>query len=423
MIFQYFKNSIINNKLYFQQLREDVFSIKKANASSQTEVPSSSISSSVTSVARKTHTVIVPPKPSPAPTSDKNAIVTSADEEDFYLPRQPNKRDILTCDYCELRFNSLDKMQQHVNIAHSEDFTSKFFPCQSCSLIFLSLDELREHIVCVHEVSDDRKADEDQLCPYCCVVKSNWIEYITHLELEHQILVCKTCHALCNDAQTLQEHVQKSHMSGITKDRIKDIMVPVTEPKPVNKVAVNKRPFDDIGGSKKRGRPKRSAKGTDLPDVLNCHFCTALFNNEDSLRKHIVYKHDTGELQCNDCNLKFKRTSAFENHMRLFHKKVKELKSSYSKQTSENEWTEKSRQQPLLQKLLLKNVRKDESKKQINLVKGQSKPSCEICGEMCSRAEDQEIHKDFHTTRKPDRFLCLFCTGRFLFARLKLSYI
>jgi hypothetical protein len=36
---------------------------------------------------------------------------------------------------------------------------------------------------------------------------------------------------------------------------------------------------------------------------------------------------------------------------------------------------------------------------------------CDVCGEMCSKPEDQEIHKDHHATRKMDKFLCLYCMG------------
>jgi Zinc finger, C2H2 type len=393
-----------------QQLRDDVFSIKKVNVCCQTNGASSSVSQT------KKPLVQPPPKlnpPAAVAVAKERIFTLTADDNDFQQDRQLSKRDVITCDYCELKFNSLIKMQQHVNLAHSEDFTSKFFPCQKCELVFLSIDELGEHSVCAHEVSEDNKFEDDQLCPYCCEVKPSWVQYVSHLETEHHVLVCKICHTFCSDTNSLEEHIKKSHMSGISKEEIQELVVPIPEPKPVNKVPFNKRPFDDLVGIKKRGRPKRTEVNTADFTVLKCHFCNALFNSEDSLRKHIVYKHDTGELQCRECNLKFKRASAYENHMRLFHKKVKELKSAYSKSSNDKDLNN-SQQQPLLQKLLLKSVRKEESKKNLNLVRGQSKPSCEICGEMCNRSEDQEMHKDFHITRKPDRFLCLFCNGKCL---------
>ncbi|XP_059483727.1 PR domain zinc finger protein 5-like [Neocloeon triangulifer] len=382
-----------------QQIRDCIFSISKVDACCQTE-------NTVNTMSNYTRKILSAPPLKINPTiKPETPVVISEDEEPLGTKRSPNKRDVLTCDYCELKFNSLEKMQQHVNFSHSEDFVSIFYPCQSCSLIFLSLEELHEHSLCVHDASEDRQDAEVQVCPYCSEVKSTWLEFTTHLEQQHQILVCKTCHMFFTDLNSLKEHVQKSHMSGITKEKLREMSVRIVEPKPVNKVPVNKRPFDDISTVRKRGRPRGSALLAKLEnsELVKCHFCSARFNSEESLRKHIVYKHDTGELECAECKLKFKRISAFENHMRLFHDNVREVKSAFAKTPTE---AKQSSQNKVL-------VKKEENKKQqlgsVSTPKSQAKPSCEICGEMCSRVEDQGIHKDFHTTLVPDKFLCLFC--------------
>ncbi|CAB3362793.1 Hypothetical predicted protein [Cloeon dipterum] len=389
-----------------QQIRDGVFNTHKTDASSQTDP----VNITLIPQHLKSPNLAESVSPPKCIKVEKPLIPTTEEDESFTdVPKQKSyKRNDIICDYCELKFNSLEKMQQHVNIAHSEDFTSTFYPCRACSLIFLSLDELSEHSVCVHNVPETAEQSENQLCPYCCEVYSNWTNFIMHLEEEHQTLVCKTCHTFCSDKEALKEHEKKSHMTGITQEKINEIVVPVMEPKPISAASLKDKPVVE-SPVKKRGRPKGSTlvSKTAASEVVSCKFCSARFNNEDSLKKHVVYKHDTEELQCSECKLKFKRASAYKSHMNLFHQKAIEAKAALAKLIPVE-----VKQKPGLKKVFLKPTGKDDVKKPLSVIstlKGHTKPNCEICGELCNRTEDKEIHKDFHTTHIPDKFLCLFC--------------
>lgn len=352
--------------------------------------------------------VVPPPQPNVVKTPAKSRI--------------SGKREPMVCDYCEQKFTTLENFEVHIRQTHGDQFSRSLFSCQICSQHYLSLEALYEHISCAHSLEQQDEEMGDQLCAYCADMMSSWQELASHLVSSHSVHMCKTCHVMCDTEQALELHVKNAHLTGIQPELLDEIPPPpratgkqaVTENKPLS-TTVTSSP------SKKRGRPRKALVEEVYRKDLICSICNSRFPTEETLKKHIIYRHEpaTKELMCKKCSLKFRRRSALENHMRIVHNTL-ELSDGEDDKSSiyilpdvkdENTTPALSPHQP--QRTVLASPVQSQVKDVTKAapVTRAGRIHCDVCGEMCSKPEDQEIHKDHHATKRMDRFLCLYCMG------------
>lgn len=337
-----------------------------------------------------------------------------------YRPSKPIKsrysvkREPMVCDYCEQKFTTLENFEIHIRRVHGEQFSRSFFSCQICTQHFLSSEALYEHIACAHQLTEDDEEKGDQLCAYCAELLLSWQDLADHLIAVHNVYMCKTCHVLCETEETLESHITTTHLTGIRPELMDAIPEP---PKPIGrppnttpKLYMPVQAFGTPTSPRKRGRPRKVPLTEDETRGIICKICKIKFPTEESLKKHIVYRHEPApkELLCKKCNLKFRRRSALENHMRIVHNK-----SEIS--DTDDEMVLGPASIPMASTSTADSLSPStkEAGRTGNLRTG-GRIYCDVCGEMCAKPEEQEIHKDHHATRRMDRFLCLYCTGKFL---------
>jgi hypothetical protein len=335
------------------------------------------------------------------------------------------KREPMICDYCEQKFTTLENFELHIRQVHGDQFSRSFFSCEICNEHFLSSETLYEHISCAHQLNEEDEAIGDQLCAYCAEITSTWQEMEDHCIEKHSAYMCKTCHMMCDTHDKLEEHMA-SHLIGVKPEMIVAIPSP---PRPVgrppsltSKSPVNPKSPDT--NPRKRGRPRKPNTLSKYTIELPCKFCKLTFSTEESLKQHIMKRHEPldRQLVCKKCNLKFRRRPALENHMRMVHKKYESSESEEEKEVCEvilapvSLHNDEEQKIPTPTKVPTKRampIAAAPKPKQTNVVRS-GRLHCEVCGELCAKAEDQEIHKDHHATRKKDHFLCLYCKGEIL---------
>ena len=208
--------------------------------------------------------------------------------------KEKEEKDAITsptkCKLCRKKFNSMGNMKRHVRMVHEN---SIHFKCQYCDQTFKEDRIQKFHngkvknkctfcpfISCTeHGLSRHIKKNHQQQQKQCDVVISNQKDFEKHSKVKHEqsesttgpvkekVETCTECPFQSFHKIELEKHIKKVH--GLTEFKGNDVTNQEKDEQGIKKVAEN----------------------NDDKEVINCHLCDIVLDNQFSLLSHYQKDH------------------------------------------------------------------------------------------------------------------------------------
>nr|CAH7764921.1 unnamed protein product [Callosobruchus chinensis] len=205
---------------------------------------------------------------------------------------------IILCDYCNARFPSKQKLDEHIIRKHPDSIASvsgkihdcEYCPyqtavkshliqhmnrhnklsCRECNRRFNKRTGLDEHIIRKHPdsiASVSSKIHDCEYCPYQTVVKSHLTRHMNR----HNKLSCRECNRRFNSRTGLDEHIIRKHPDSIA--------------------SVSGKIHDCEYCPYQTALKSHLTQHMNRHNKLSCRECNRRFNSRTGLDEHIIRKH------------------------------------------------------------------------------------------------------------------------------------
>ncbi|XP_063371912.1 zinc finger protein 37-like [Cydia amplana] len=194
------------------------------------------------------------------------------------------------CEVCKVRFNMQCRRQEHQDMHRL-----KFF-CKNCSFVSRNRHQARRHY--------DMHAGKTFECKHCGKMFNKSSTYLSHVRLAHPDMhvSCDLCGETFVGQAGLKQHKAKMHSiaENIKPQKFECGTCSATF---LSVEALNRH--TDTAGEHRDLRP--------------CEQCGENCASEHKLQEHVTETHPKETYRCEECNMSFKRASAYELHHRRKH--------------------------------------------------------------------------------------------------------
>lgn len=209
------------------------------------------------------------------------------------------------CDMCTMRFPSLESLQRHNLIAHP---TNSPTPEQLTPTDLSKKTAKRRRTAEPEHPTPQYMGAGPLLCNQCSAVLPDFEAFRTHLKIHLQqngtvatipALSCVQCGAVCPDAGALERHVAAHFLSTTSEFGCQNCRKIFQEPESLHRHLLEQH----------------------TTRVLRCSLCRELFESEASIRLHFAVKHsqETRLFRCTACGAETRSEREFRQHVRLRH--------------------------------------------------------------------------------------------------------
>ncbi|KAF4532645.1 hypothetical protein B566_EDAN009826 [Ephemera danica] len=230
----------------------------------------------------------------------------------------------VTCKLCSKDFESERELKDHIASVHAKKRRKLCLKCEHCDLIFFSYPLLKLHC-------DNRHPGKYILqCDECKTEFTSYQGYMRHIKYRHEsphVFTCNLCTSTFKLPSNLKAHMKNLH-STLTKpficslcdarfkcERYLRLHIRGVHLGPILKCAscnyITRRKID----LKIHFKAKHSVHNK----TISCKFCSAQFQCEEFLCRHVREVHSGPILRCNHCKYNTRRPADLIRHLKTMH--------------------------------------------------------------------------------------------------------